>query len=376
MADCISRAILVRCDIGGKTGGRIYLIDFGGVQAVVTTETLPGTTIVGTFGFMAPEQFRGAAEPASDLYSLGATLLYIISGRLPSAFPTTRMRLDVSGVSMGSRLRTVVEGLLEPVVEDRLTAKQAIRILRGQNKGRKESLSVISRQTGGMGGSVFGRKQQDNGRNAVDLIDFGLPFTVDRVRRLRKPVGSRITLTRQGNRLIIDIPPAKFDGTSAATGGFALVWNSFVAFWTVSALAAGGVLFALFSLPFWFVGIGLLRKAFGRQLIQERIEIGAHRWTLYQKLARIREGKADWSSSTGKMAEGNTADLSSADLEIVAYVNGVPQGQLQLRQGVEKYIFGEGLDPVEQEWLVSVINSHLEELQEAAASMSSLDEEF
>ena len=39
-----------------------------------------GTTIIGTYGYMAPEQFRGAAQPASDLYALGGTLLYLLSG--------------------------------------------------------------------------------------------------------------------------------------------------------------------------------------------------------------------------------------------------------------------------------------------------------
>lgn len=34
----------------------------------------------GTYGYMAPEQFRGAAQPASDLYALGGTLLYLLSG--------------------------------------------------------------------------------------------------------------------------------------------------------------------------------------------------------------------------------------------------------------------------------------------------------
>lgn len=50
--------------------------------------TFSGATVVGTFGFMAPEQLGGAASPASDLYGLGATLL---SGRLPSAFPADRL---------------------------------------------------------------------------------------------------------------------------------------------------------------------------------------------------------------------------------------------------------------------------------------------
>lgn len=36
--------------------------------------------MTGTYGYMAPEQFRGAAQPASDLYALGGTLLYLLSG--------------------------------------------------------------------------------------------------------------------------------------------------------------------------------------------------------------------------------------------------------------------------------------------------------
>ena len=44
------------------------------------THSLPPWLAVGTYGFMAPEQFRGAATPASDLYGLGGTLLYVLSG--------------------------------------------------------------------------------------------------------------------------------------------------------------------------------------------------------------------------------------------------------------------------------------------------------
>ena len=68
---------------GGKTGGRVFLVDFGGVQAAAAGESFAlGSTVIGTYGYMAPEQFRGAAQPASDLYGLGGTLLYLLSGLL------------------------------------------------------------------------------------------------------------------------------------------------------------------------------------------------------------------------------------------------------------------------------------------------------
>ena len=69
---------------GGKPGGRVFLVDFGGVQQgdkdVVDSEVVDTGTLVGTYGYMAPEQLRGSARPASDLFALGGTLLYLLSG--------------------------------------------------------------------------------------------------------------------------------------------------------------------------------------------------------------------------------------------------------------------------------------------------------
>jgi serine/threonine protein kinase len=48
---------------------------------------------VGTYGYMAPEQFRGTAQPASDLFALGATLLFLLSGMtLAYVLPVTGTR--------------------------------------------------------------------------------------------------------------------------------------------------------------------------------------------------------------------------------------------------------------------------------------------
>ena len=71
---------------GGAAGGRVYLVDFGGVQAAAAGDALQtGSTIIGTYGYMAPEQFRGQATPASDLYGLGGTLLFLLSGVVRTA---------------------------------------------------------------------------------------------------------------------------------------------------------------------------------------------------------------------------------------------------------------------------------------------------
>ena len=74
--------------------GRVFLVDFGAVQDVYRNTLLKGSTVAGTFGYMAPEQFRGAAVPASDLYGLGATILYLLTHRSPADLPQSRLKLS------------------------------------------------------------------------------------------------------------------------------------------------------------------------------------------------------------------------------------------------------------------------------------------
>lgn len=121
---------------GGKPGGRVFLVDFGGVQQgnkdVVDSEVVDTGTLVGTYGYMAPEQLRGSARPASDLFALGGTLLYLLSGEPPSSFPQRRLKVDFSRVDVTPRLKNLLEGLLQPAYEDRLTTTQAKAVLAGQ----------------------------------------------------------------------------------------------------------------------------------------------------------------------------------------------------------------------------------------------------
>ena len=126
------------------------IVDFGAVcgQAVLQGET--SGTVVGTFGYMAPEMLKGQASPASDLYSLGATLLYAFSGREPESFPQERLKIQFrKHLKIAKPLANLLDALLEPAVEDRpCSAEEALAILAGRSReGARSTAMVEAKET-------------------------------------------------------------------------------------------------------------------------------------------------------------------------------------------------------------------------------------
>jgi serine/threonine protein kinase len=71
----------------------VHLIDFGSVRTDSRMQT-EAFTVVGTYGYMPPEQFLGRAVLASDLYSLGVTLTALMTALQPSALPHRGSEID------------------------------------------------------------------------------------------------------------------------------------------------------------------------------------------------------------------------------------------------------------------------------------------
>ncbi|MBE9125034.1 protein kinase domain-containing protein [Coleofasciculus sp. LEGE 07081] len=128
---------------GGAKGGQVFLVDFGAVQDTYHSTFMRGSTMVGTYGYMAPEQFRGQAVPATDLYGLGATLLFLLTHRSPADLPTDRLKIDFrSRVQISEYFADWLEKILEPDVKDRFSsAQEALAALRSKRRINTESSS-------------------------------------------------------------------------------------------------------------------------------------------------------------------------------------------------------------------------------------------
>lgn len=145
-----------------------YLVDFGSVKALKGTGETSAFTVVGTYGYMPPEQFSGRAVPASDLYSLGATLIALLTGTHPSSLPRKGVKIDFGQTTtVSSEFAEWLEWMTEPNLDQR-------------SKSAQEALKAL-----------------DQGRTTLNLN----PSTP-----VAKPADTKISLTKDARSLEILIP--------------------------------------------------------------------------------------------------------------------------------------------------------------------------
>lgn len=90
--------------------GTLHLVDFGAANAFVSAST---GTLVGKQSYMPIEQVRGKAEPRSDLYALGCTLAFLLTGKDPEPLTTVEV------TSAKTALKEVIKKLTALEVSDR-----------------------------------------------------------------------------------------------------------------------------------------------------------------------------------------------------------------------------------------------------------------
>jgi hypothetical protein len=116
-----------------STDGSLKLIDFNVAQQMHSNAT---RTVVGKHSYIPPEQFRGKATTQSDLYAMGASLYYLLTGQEPEPITTARPRTIKPDVSV--EMDAIIAQCTESDTEVRYACAEDIRVeLKGvQERGR------------------------------------------------------------------------------------------------------------------------------------------------------------------------------------------------------------------------------------------------
>ncbi|NEQ23060.1 MAG: serine/threonine protein kinase [Microcoleus sp. SIO2G3] len=121
---------IIRCE----DDGRLVLIDFGAVKELIAqagdnTMKTPTTHFIGTVGFAPPEQFSLRPVFGSDIYALGITCLYLLTGKAPLDFDTDRQTGELlwqDSVQISDSFTNILGKMLKISLQDRYKSIKAI----------------------------------------------------------------------------------------------------------------------------------------------------------------------------------------------------------------------------------------------------------
>ena len=99
-----------------NSDNRIFLIDLGAVRLINQNIDEQTTTTIGSFPYMAPEQYKGKADFKSDFYALGRTFVHLLTNKNPSQIEQdTQEKLLwlTESTPVSDRFATLIDSLLE-----------------------------------------------------------------------------------------------------------------------------------------------------------------------------------------------------------------------------------------------------------------------
>ncbi|MGB3787483.1 MAG: serine/threonine-protein kinase [Phormidesmis sp.] len=147
-ANIVSRSGLAHDKDRRESAPSPMLVDFGAAKSVRHSEA---KTVIGSAGYAAPEQSMGQATFASDVYSLGLTCLYLLTGLHPfelySAVEDRWVWQDYLPTPVDSRFAQVLNQMVARSLQQRYSSMEqvALDLQFSQNLLVKGSQEIITR---------------------------------------------------------------------------------------------------------------------------------------------------------------------------------------------------------------------------------------
>ncbi|MFB2938458.1 serine/threonine protein kinase [Aerosakkonemataceae cyanobacterium BLCC-F154] len=224
-------------DRSGNHPGQVYLVDFGAVKGAGQPDG--SITIAGTYGYMPPEQLHGQATPASDLYSLGMTLIRVLTGTLPETLLFEDK--DTLDLPPGMQINSVLLSWLKWMT-------------RVNPSRRPQSAKVALQALNAVKSTSLNRATEWQWQD-----DRWIPISQSgKIKPTKtKPKSGRVRLYRSEDTIAIDIPPnwLAIVGVLICTMPTVLVWNKLLWPSFIREIAEGNMATALVMLPFILIAL-------------------------------------------------------------------------------------------------------------------------
>jgi serine/threonine protein kinase len=122
----------------------LVLVDFGTVRDAVAGSIAGGSTVAGTFGFMAPEQAVGDADARTDLYALGAIAVALLTRMSPAKLVHARGIGWRAHATVPEPFARILDSLVSFEPQDRPSSADELRsALDDVRSGRASSAAVV-----------------------------------------------------------------------------------------------------------------------------------------------------------------------------------------------------------------------------------------
>ena len=340
---------------------QVSWLNLGTVQYV---QAQRNDALVGTYGYMPPEQVGGQATFASDLYSLGATLIYLATGYHLGELPHRphsgglRAKFACSTTTLSSSFQQWLNWLIEPYVGDRpKSARQALAALNHLPLSMLKRRILQPTQALMMPVPITGNRNQYQ------------PFftQIRSVKKLRSlelvvpPVGIKMPQIKRA------LPPLLMGGLLMALAlhllsllhfSTAMLSSPSEFFSTLASLAAASlaIMGGLYSYRFFKTGLRLLSTFLFRQIhiqIEADVLLIAYKYWLRSPVYVVNTRRADiYSIGTLPVTDAADADANNGALRVSTHRN-----RVRTPRDCYKLTVTDGaLSQRDLRWLTSLLN--------------------